>query len=133
VLADLALLSLFAGIYSVPMYALIQIRSQPTHRARIIAANNILNALFMIVSSLGVGPAAGRGFHIPQVFLITGVLNAVVATYIFLLMPEYLLRFVAFVLTRTVYRFKVRGDEHIPTRARRCWCATTSASSTPCC
>ncbi|MBP6764419.1 MAG: MFS transporter [Rubrivivax sp.] len=115
VLADLALLSLFAGIYSVPMYALIQIRSQPTHRARIIAANNILNALFMIVSSLGVGVLLGAGFSIPQVFLITGVLNAVVATYIFLLMPEYLLRFVAFVLTRTVYRFKVRGDEHIPT------------------
>ena len=115
VLADLALLSLFAGIYSVPMYALIQIRSQPTHRARIIAANNILNALFMIVSSLGVGVLLGAGFSIPQVFLITGVLNALVATYIFLLMPEYLLRFVAFVLTRTIYRFKVRGDEHIPT------------------
>ena len=45
VMADLALLSLFAGLYSVPMYALIQLRSQPTHRARIIAANNILNAL----------------------------------------------------------------------------------------
>jgi len=115
VLADLGLLSLFAGIYSVPMYALIQIRSQPTHRARIIAANNILNALFMIVSSLGVGVLLGAGFSIPQVFLITGVLNALVATYIFLLMPEYLLRFVAFVLTRTIYRFKVRGDEHIPT------------------
>jgi 1-acyl-sn-glycerol-3-phosphate acyltransferase len=114
VLADLGLLSLFAGIYSVPMYALIQIRSQPSHRARIIAANNILNALFMIVSSLGVGMLLGAGFGIPQVFLITGVLNAVVAFYIFMLVPEYLLRFVAFVLTRTVYRFKVRGDEHIP-------------------
>jgi MFS family permease len=51
VMIDLALLSLFAGLYSVPMYALIQLRSQPTHRARIIAANNILNALFMIVSA----------------------------------------------------------------------------------
>ena len=114
VLADLGLLSLFAGIYSVPMYALIQIRSQPTHRARIIAANNILNALFMIVSSIGVGVLLGAGFGIPQVFLITGLLNAGVAFYIFMLGPEYLLRFVAFVLTRTVYRFKVRGDEHIP-------------------
>ncbi|HMX09777.1 MAG TPA: MFS transporter, partial [Burkholderiaceae bacterium] len=55
VMADLGLLALFAGLYSVPMYALIQLRSQPTHRARIIAANNILNALFMIVSSLGAG------------------------------------------------------------------------------
>jgi 1-acyl-sn-glycerol-3-phosphate acyltransferase len=114
VMADLALLSLFAGIYSVPMYALIQMRSQPTHRARIIAANNILNALFMIVSSVGVGALLGAGFSIPQVFLITGLLNAVVAFYIFMLVPEYLLRFVAFVITRLVYRFRVRGEHHIP-------------------
>ena len=116
VLADLALLSLFAGIYSVPMYALIQIRSLPTHRARIIAANNILNALFMIVSSLGVGALLAAGFTIPEVFLVVGLLNAVVAFYIFLVVPEYLLRFLAWVLTHFIYRFKVRGDEHIPTQ-----------------
>jgi len=115
VMTDLLLLSLFAGIYSVPMYALIQLRAQPTHRARIIAANNILNALFMIVSSVLVGALLAMHFTIPQVFLITGVLNAIVAFYIFMLMPEYLLRFIAFVATRLVYRFKLRGDEHIPT------------------
>ncbi len=115
VMADLALLSLFAGLYSVPMYALIQLRSPASHRARIIAANNILNALFIIVSSIGAGALLAADFTIPQVFLITGVLNAVVAFYIFMLVPEYLLRFVAFVATRLVYRFKVRGDENIPT------------------
>ena len=52
VLADLFLLAMFGGFYSVPLYALIQSRSQPSHRARIIAANNILNSLFMIVSAL---------------------------------------------------------------------------------
>jgi 1-acyl-sn-glycerol-3-phosphate acyltransferase len=114
VMADLALLSLFAGLYSVPMYALVQLRAQPSHRARIIAANNILNALFMIVSAIGVGALLEAGFTIPEVFLVTGLLNAVVAAYIFLLVPEYLLRFVAFVATRIVYRFRVRGDEHIP-------------------
>jgi 1-acyl-sn-glycerol-3-phosphate acyltransferase len=114
VLADLALLSLFAGLYSVPMYALIQLRSAPSHRARIIAANNILNALFMIAASLGTGALLSAGFTIPQVFLVVGVLNAAVALYIFLLVPEYLLRFVAFIATRCIYRFKVRGDEHIP-------------------
>jgi 1-acyl-sn-glycerol-3-phosphate acyltransferase len=114
VMADLGLLSLFAGLYSVPMYALIQLRSQPTHRARIIAANNILNALFMIGSSVIAGALLAAGFSIPQVFLFTGIANAVVAFYIFLLVPEYLLRFVAWVLSRLVYRFKVRGDEHIP-------------------
>jgi 1-acyl-sn-glycerol-3-phosphate acyltransferase len=116
VLADLFALSLFAGIFSVPMYALIQLRSQPTHRARIIAANNILNALFMIVSSLMVGALLAAGFTVPEVFLVVGLLNAVVAAYIFLLVPEYLLRFLAWLLTHVVYRFKVRGDEHIPTQ-----------------
>ncbi|WP_286553603.1 MFS transporter [Variovorax sp. J22G40] len=115
VMADLGLLSLFAGLYSVPMYALIQLRSQPTHRARIIAANNILNALFMIASSVIAGALLGAGFTIPQIFLFTGIANALVAFYIFLLVPEYLLRFVAWVLSRFVYRFKIEGDEHIPT------------------
>jgi 1-acyl-sn-glycerol-3-phosphate acyltransferase len=114
VMADLALLSLFAGLYSVPMYALIQIRSQPTHRARIIAANNILNALFMIASSLIAGALLSAGFTIPQIFLFVGLANAVVAFYIFLLVPEYLLRFVAWIVTHCVYRFKVTGDDNIP-------------------
>ena len=114
VMADLALLSLFAGLYSVPMYALIQMRSQPTHRARIIAANNILNALFMIGSSLIAGALLGAGFTVPQIFLFTGIANAVVAFYIFMLVPEYLLRFVAWVLSRCIYRFKVQGDENLP-------------------
>jgi 1-acyl-sn-glycerol-3-phosphate acyltransferase len=114
VMADLALLSLFAGLYSVPMYALIQLRAQPTHRARIIAANNILNALFMIGSSLIAGALLNAGFTIPQIFLFVGLANAVVAAYIFLLVPEYLLRFIAWFASRLVYRFKVRGDDNIP-------------------
>jgi 1-acyl-sn-glycerol-3-phosphate acyltransferase len=114
VMADLALLSLFAGLYSVPMYALIQLRAQPTHRARIIAANNILNALFMIASSVIAGALLSGGATIPQIFLFTGIANALVAGYIFLLVPEYLLRFVAWVVTHLVYRFRVQGEEHIP-------------------
>ena len=114
VMIDLLLLSLSAGLYSVPMYALIQLRAQPSHRARIIAANNILNALFMIASAVLAGAMLKFGMTIPQVFLVTGLLNALVGVYIFLLVPEYLLRFVAFIASRCVYRFKVRGDEHIP-------------------
>jgi 1-acyl-sn-glycerol-3-phosphate acyltransferase len=115
VLADLFLLAMSAGFFSVPMYALIQLRAQPTHRARIIAANNILNALFMIASSVGAGALIGAGLTIPQVFLVMGLLNALVAFYVFLLVPEYLLRFVAWIASRLVYHFKVEGDEHIPT------------------
>ena len=116
VVADLFLLALSVGVYSVPMYALIQLRSQPSHRARIIAANNILNALFMIVSSLGAGFMLGAGFSVPEVFLATALLNLAVGAYVFLLVPEYLLRFVAFGLSRLVYRVDVQGDQHLPAR-----------------
>ncbi|WP_280757838.1 MFS transporter [Polaromonas sp. CG_23.6] len=116
VMLDLTLLSLFAGLYSVPMYALIQLRSQPTHRARIIAANNILNALFMIVSAVLAGALLKANFSIPQIFLFTGLANALVAFYIFMLVPEYLLRFLAFMVSRCIYRFKISGDENLPAR-----------------
>ena len=116
VMMDLALLSLFAGLYSVPMYALIQLRSQATHRARIIAANNILNAVFMIVSAILAGALLKADFTIPQIFLFVGLANAVVAFYIFMLVPEYMLRFVAFVASRCIYRFKVSGGDNIPTK-----------------
>lgn len=114
IIADLALLSVSVGLYSVPMYALIQLRSQATHRARIIAANNILNALFMVVSSLIVGSLMGGGLTIPEVFLFVALANAVVAGYVFILVPEYLLRFVAWLMSRFLYRFRVFGDENIP-------------------
>jgi 1-acyl-sn-glycerol-3-phosphate acyltransferase len=114
VMADLTLLALFAGLYSVPMYALIQLRSEPAYRARIIAANNILNALFMIVSSVAAGAMLAAGFTVPEVFLATGIANAVVVAYIFLVVPEYLLRFVAFIITHVIYRFRVKDDQHIP-------------------
>ena len=115
VMADLALLAFSAGLYSVPMYALIQLRAQPSHRARIIAANNILNALFMIVSSVLAGALLGAGFSIPQVFGATAVLNVLVVGYVFWLMPEYIIRLVMLFVTRIVYRLRVRGDQHLPT------------------
>ncbi|WP_445944857.1 MFS transporter [Roseateles sp. PN1] len=114
VLLDLGMLALSAGLYSVPMYALIQLRSQPSHRARIIAANNILNALFMIASSLGAGVLIGAGFSIPEVFLTVGLLNLAVAVYICVLVPEYLLRAIAFVCSRLRYRLGHSGTGAIP-------------------
>ena len=90
VMADLFFMSLFTGLFSVPMYALIQQRSQVTHRARIIAANNILNALFMVVSALLAGALLGAGLTVPDVFLLTGLVNALVATYVCVKVPAYL-------------------------------------------
>ncbi|KVL14726.1 MFS transporter [Burkholderia ubonensis] len=114
ILADLFLLAMFGGFYSVPLYALIQSRSAPTHRARIIAANNILNALFMIVSAVMAMALTKAGVSIPGIFLVTALLNVVVAAYIYLLVPEFLLRFVAWVLVHTFYRIRLVHAERIP-------------------
>ncbi|WP_297353301.1 MFS transporter [Paraburkholderia sp.] len=114
VLADLFLLAMFGGLYSVPLYALIQSRSRPSHRARIIAANNILNSLFMIVSALMAIALTSAGVSIPGLFLVTALLNIVVATYIYSLVPEFLLRFIAWMLVHTFYRIRLVHAEHIP-------------------
>ncbi|HEY2024230.1 MFS transporter [Paraburkholderia sp.] len=114
VLADLFLLAMFGGFYSVPLYALIQSRSQPSHRARIIAANNILNSLFMIVSALMAMGLTAAGFSIPAIFLVTALLNVVVAGYIYSLVPEFLLRFIAWLLVHTFYRIRLVHAERIP-------------------
>src|SRR6202007_2431460 len=99
ILGDVFLLSACAGLYSVPLYALIQTRSAPTHRARIVAANNILNALFMIVAAayaLVLLEVSRLG--VPELLLSAALLNAAVAVYIYGLMPEFLLRFLSWLL-----------------------------------
>lgn len=114
VMADLFLLSLFAGFYSVPLYALIQSRGEPAHRARIIAANNILNAVFMIVASLAAMGLLRAGLTLPQLFLVVGIMNAAVAAYIYLLVPEFLMRFLCWLLVHSAYRLRKEGIENIP-------------------
>jgi hypothetical protein len=114
IVLDLAALSFFGGLYSVPLYALIQSRAEKTHVARIVAANNILNALFMVAASLMAGALLSAGMTIPQLFLVTAILNAAVAVYIYRLVPEFLLRFIAWVLAHTLYRVRSIQTDRIP-------------------
>jgi 1-acyl-sn-glycerol-3-phosphate acyltransferase len=114
IVADLALLSLSAGLYSVPLYALIQTRADRTRVARIVAANNILNAVFMVAASLAATALLAAGLSIPQLFLVTALMNAAVALYIYRLVPEFLLRFLAWVLTHTLYRLRAVDTDRIP-------------------
>jgi 1-acyl-sn-glycerol-3-phosphate acyltransferase len=114
VAADLVLIGLFGGFYIVPLYALIQERSAPSHRSRIIAANNILNAIF-IVASAGIAIALLRlGLSIPELFLVNALMNAAVAVFIYGLVPEFLMRFLAWLLVHTFYRVDKQGLEQIP-------------------
>ncbi len=114
VMADLFLLAMFAGFYSVPLYSLIQSRCEPSHRARIIAANNILNALFMVVASVMAAALLHAGLTLPQLYLVVGLLNAAVAVYIYTLVPEFLMRFIVWMLIHSVYRLEKSGLERIP-------------------
>jgi hypothetical protein len=114
ILADLLLIGMFGGFYIVPLNTLIQSRSEPSHRSRVIAGNNILNALFMVGAALLAVVLFRLGFTIPQLLLATALLNAVVAVYIFTLVPEFLMRFLVWLLIHSVYRLDKSGLDHIP-------------------
>ncbi len=114
ILLDLALIGVFGGFYIVPLYALVQSRAEPAHQSRIIAGNNILNALFMVAGAGMCALLLGRGLTIPQLFLVVALMNAAVAVFIFLLVPEFLMRFLAWLLVKAIYRVKVTGLEHVP-------------------
>lgn len=114
ILADLALLGAFGGFYSVPLYALIQKRSSRRHLSRIIAANNIINSLLMVAAAVVSIIILKSGFSIPELFLFLAVLNAAVAIYIYSLLPEFLMRFLAWLVINIVYRIRPTGLENIP-------------------
>jgi len=114
VLADMALLGAFAGFYSVPLFAMMQQRADRRYLSRIIAANNILNAAFMVAAAALALLTLNAGLSIPQLFLLLAVLNAVVAAYIYTLLPEFLIRFVAWILINLLYRLRTTGSDSIP-------------------
>ena len=114
VLFDLLMIGIFGGFYIVPLYALIQSRSESSHQSRVIAGNNILNALFMVVAAGVAIVGLNSGLTIPQLFLLTGLLNALVAIYIYTLVPEFLMRFLVWLLIHSVYRLEKKGLENIP-------------------
>ncbi|RPI45291.1 MAG: MFS transporter [Betaproteobacteria bacterium] len=114
ILADLVLIGIFGGLFVVPLYALIQTRTDVTHRSRVIAGNNILNAAFVVVAALLAIGLLQAGLRIADIFLVTAALNAAVAVYIYTLVPEFLMRFIIWLLIHSVYRLQKSGLEHIP-------------------
>ncbi|HEY4291814.1 MFS transporter [Luteibacter sp.] len=111
---DLAMIGAFAGFYVVPLFAFVQSRAPRERLSRIIAGNNIVNALLIcIASGFGIGLTA-MGLDVPTIFLITGIVNIAVAVYIFTLVPEFMMRFVTWVLVNTLYRVSVDGLKNVP-------------------
>ncbi len=115
VLTDLAMIGVFGGLYIVPLYSLVQERSDASKVSRVIAGNNIINAIFMVVAAvLGMVVLGVLGWSIPQLFMITVVLHIIVCIYIFTVVPEFILRLIAWLLVSLVYRVKYKGLEKIP-------------------
>ncbi|MBK5542921.1 MFS transporter [Pseudomonas sp. TH05] len=115
VLLDILGLGVFGGFYIVPLYALIQSRTPEKERARVIAANNILNALFMVVSALvSIVLLSVAKLSIPHLFLVVSLLNILVNGYIFKIVPEFSMRFMIWLLSHSMYRVEHRNLDLIP-------------------
>jgi acyl-[acyl-carrier-protein]-phospholipid O-acyltransferase/long-chain-fatty-acid--[acyl-carrier-protein] ligase len=112
VLFDLGGIAVCGGIYIVPLYAIMQHRSPPAHRARVIAANNVMNALFMVVSAVLTLVLLALHFTIPEIFLSVALANGVVALYICRLLPDALFRSILRSVLTLLYRVEVRHPEH---------------------
>lgn len=116
ILFDIVMIGVFGGFYIVPLFALIQTRADRKHVSRTIAGMNILNALFMVGAALFAMLLLNMGYTVPEIFMATALLNAVVAIYIFSLVPEFLMRFLAWLLIHTVHRVQAVDVERIPER-----------------
>lgn len=114
-MADIALISVSGGLYVVPLQALIQQRSDETTRAQTIAANNVMNALFMVASAAaGILMLVVMKLSIAEYFMVIGIMNIVVALYVYSQVPEFTLRFMIWMLTHTMYRVTHDEMEKIP-------------------
>jgi 1-acyl-sn-glycerol-3-phosphate acyltransferase len=108
-------IGLFGGFYIVPLYALIQSRTAEHERARVIAANNILNALFMVASAIAsILFLSVAELSIPQLFLTISLMNIAVNSYIFKIVPEFSMRFMIWLLSHSMYRVEHKGLQAIP-------------------
>jgi 1-acyl-sn-glycerol-3-phosphate acyltransferase len=112
IMIDLTLIGLFAGFFIVPLFALIQSRTEKHMLSRVIAGMNIQNAVF-IVSAAVIGIVLQRylDFSIPQVFLLLSLLNFLVLVYLMVLVPEFFMRFLAWIYIRLMYRIEIHGVE----------------------
>ena len=111
--SSLFLLAIFGGFYTVPLYAFIQYRTKEENRSKVIAGNNIINSLFMIGSALFAILLTNFGFSLINLIYALVILNLLVSIYIFKTVPEFLMRFVVWILINTTYRIKAKNLELI--------------------
>ena len=115
-LVDMAIIGFSGGVFIVPLYALVQSRSEESQRARMIAVNNVLNAVFMVTGAILAIVCLGlSGMSIPDFLLMVFLMNIAVCVFIFHQVPEFAARFLVWVLSHTMYRVSHEGLDKIPT------------------
>lgn len=113
--AYLLLLGASGGVFIVPLYALMQQRAKETERAQVIAALNIYNSLFMVCSAiLGIICLTLLDLTIPHLFVLLSVMNLLLAAYLFLQVPIFVVRFLVWALTHTLYRVRHKNLSKLP-------------------
>lgn len=116
---DLILIAICGGIFTVPLYAILQHRSDKAHCARVIASNNVVNALFMVLAAIFTMLMLKQGFKVTQVFLTIAVMNSFVAIYICKLLPDVLIRAFFRSILKLLYRVKVNGLDNYQSAGER--------------
>lgn len=114
VVFDLTMIGIFSSLFIVPLYALIQYRSDPAARSRIIAANNVINSVFMVSSAIITMGLVLLKLNTVEILLVTALMNLAVTAYVFMLIPEFFMRFVIWAMASTIYRLRYEGREQIP-------------------
>ncbi len=114
VLMDIGGLGVFGSFFIVPLYSLIQVRADERVMSRVIAANNVMNAVFMVSSALITMALYKAGLSTIGLFAVLAAANVIVATYVFLQVPEFAMRFVLWIIASTIYKLRYTGRDHIP-------------------
>jgi acyl-[acyl-carrier-protein]-phospholipid O-acyltransferase / long-chain-fatty-acid--[acyl-carrier-protein] ligase len=119
VLFDMLAVSFCCGLFVVPLYAIMQARTPYYLRARIVGSNNIINAVFMVATTIATIPLLAIGVSASGLFLILGLANLIAAIYIIRLLPHETLAAAARALFRFFYKVEVKGIENYHKAGRK--------------
>ena len=112
IVVDLIGVAMAGGLFTVPLYAILQHESEPAHRARVIAANNIINALAMSIAAVGAALFLARGWTMGELFALCGLLTVPVALVAAWILRRTVAKSLLRLILRILYRVKVEGLEH---------------------
>jgi acyl-[acyl-carrier-protein]-phospholipid O-acyltransferase / long-chain-fatty-acid--[acyl-carrier-protein] ligase len=114
---SLSLLGLSSGLFIVPLNAYLQQRSENHEKGRIIATNNFYNTVGLVLASAALKGLHGKLHVSPdKLMLIFGVVTLVSSVYIVSVVPEFLVRFVLWLATHTLFKIRIVGQENVPFR-----------------